>query len=435
VAYVTPAHPVVDDENLTDGSTVDIAALRQDLKAKLPDYMIPNVVMVLDQLPLTPNGKIDRKKLPNPDSTGLARGEYVAPEGDLEIALARIWQDVLKVEKVGRYDNFFDLGGHSLLIPQLISKVQNDLNKNVIHAKDIVDIGLTTLLQYPTISSFAEHGFSKLKRNPIKLNSITTGIPLFLIHDASGSMLSFSKFIKAFNAAVPLYGLERRNLSQVNKAQSLTELCKQYIDDIKETQPVGPYQLLGYSLGGSIVNEMARLLIDSGEKIKFAGLIDRPRMPATIDENKLHAQYKEFVDSLDKDEIIARSILQRVQPSKTIPLISEMDRQTYLNEFAKKSPSGFYDIDSISNIIEQINNTHALMVMGASHEDTIVQDLPMHLFNAELHHNDMSRGWSNGKNSITISEIGGTHSSIMDEPYVYRLASEVEIILKKLDEL
>jgi len=86
--------------------------------------MIPSEIIVLDEFPLTPNGKIDRKALPAPDGSGLSRKVYEAPEGELEQSLADIWQDVLKVEHVGREDNFFDLGGHSLLVMQLMERLR-----------------------------------------------------------------------------------------------------------------------------------------------------------------------------------------------------------------------------------------------------------------------------------------------------------------------
>ncbi|MEO5934249.1 MAG: phosphopantetheine-binding protein, partial [Duganella sp.] len=87
-------------------------ALRAALAARLPDYMVPAAVMVLPALPLNPNGKVDRHALPAPTPSGA--GEYAAPRGDAERALALLWQEVLGLERVGRRDNFFELGGHSL---------------------------------------------------------------------------------------------------------------------------------------------------------------------------------------------------------------------------------------------------------------------------------------------------------------------------------
>ncbi|WP_207284213.1 non-ribosomal peptide synthetase, partial [Pseudomonas sp. FW300-N2F2] len=116
VAYFTQHSP---DE------TVDIEALRTHLQAQLPAYMVPAAYVRLDALPLTPNGKLDRKALPFPDLDALITRGYEAPQGEVETTLAQIWQDLLKVERVGRHDHFFELGGHSLLAVKLIERMRH----------------------------------------------------------------------------------------------------------------------------------------------------------------------------------------------------------------------------------------------------------------------------------------------------------------------
>ncbi|MBD8514514.1 amino acid adenylation domain-containing protein [Photobacterium sp. CAU 1568] len=116
------------------------------LAGRLPDYMIPTVFVSLKALPLSPNGKLDRRALPAPDLTETGRMIYVAPEGETELLLARIWQDLLGVERVGRDDNFFELGGHSLLVVKLLAQLRK--------------VGLATDLQAlfsaPTLSVLAQ---------------------------------------------------------------------------------------------------------------------------------------------------------------------------------------------------------------------------------------------------------------------------------------
>jgi len=102
----------------------DVEALRAHLKEHLPGYMVPSAFVRLEELPLTPNGKVDRRALPEPDEGALQTREYEHPQGERENALARIWEDLLNVEKVGRKDNFFDLGGHSLLIVTLVERLR-----------------------------------------------------------------------------------------------------------------------------------------------------------------------------------------------------------------------------------------------------------------------------------------------------------------------
>src|SRR5262249_58769994 len=105
-----------------DASTLGADVLRNYLSAVLPEYMIPAVYVALDVLPLGPNGKLDRKALPVPDSEAYASDSNEAPVGEIETALAEIWARVLKIDRVGRYDDFFDLGGHSLLAVKAASR-------------------------------------------------------------------------------------------------------------------------------------------------------------------------------------------------------------------------------------------------------------------------------------------------------------------------
>src|SRR5262249_1091744 len=108
------------------------AELRSYLQQRLPEYMVPAAFVQLEALPLNPNGKVDRKALPAPDSV---RAEpqtgYLAPQSRVEQTIATIWEQVLQVEKVGQQDNFFDLGGHSLLLLQVHSRLQQALEREV----------------------------------------------------------------------------------------------------------------------------------------------------------------------------------------------------------------------------------------------------------------------------------------------------------------
>ncbi|MFP2913628.1 phosphopantetheine-binding protein, partial [Pyxidicoccus sp. 3LFB2] len=138
VAYVVPV----------TGQTVDIAALRQGLKAKLPEYMVPSAFVTLEALPLTSNGKVDRKALPAPDASAVAStaSRYEAPRTPTEQRLAALWAEVLGVERVGLHDDFFELGGHSLLATQVASRVREAFE---------VELPLRTLFEAPTLGALA----------------------------------------------------------------------------------------------------------------------------------------------------------------------------------------------------------------------------------------------------------------------------------------
>ncbi|HIP97643.1 MAG TPA: amino acid adenylation domain-containing protein, partial [Anaerolineae bacterium] len=137
VAYVIPAQKPVPT----------VSELRDFLKEKLPEYMVPSAFVTLEALPLTPSGKVDRRALPAPDGARPElEGAFVAPRTPVEKELAGIWTQVLGVERVGIYDNFFDLGGHSLLATQVISRVRTTYQ---------VDLPLRRLFETPTVAGLA----------------------------------------------------------------------------------------------------------------------------------------------------------------------------------------------------------------------------------------------------------------------------------------
>ncbi|MCB8783758.1 non-ribosomal peptide synthetase [Planktothrix agardhii] len=144
VAYIVPQPEI----------TITIDEIRQFLKAKLPDYMVPNAFVILAALPLTANGKIDRRALPPPESGSEVSDKYVAPRTPMEEILATIWSEVLKVEKVGINDNFFELGGHSLLATQLVAQIRDRLK---------IELPLRQLFNTATLAELAQ-GIEQLKQ-------------------------------------------------------------------------------------------------------------------------------------------------------------------------------------------------------------------------------------------------------------------------------
>jgi acyl carrier protein len=126
---------------------LDAQALRQYLQARLPEYMVPSAFVLLPALPLTPNGKLDRRALPLPDGARPDLGaEFVAPRTPLEATLVNIWSQLLGIERVGIHDNFFHLGGHSLLVTQLVVRLRETLQ---------LELPVHSLFETPTIAALA----------------------------------------------------------------------------------------------------------------------------------------------------------------------------------------------------------------------------------------------------------------------------------------
>ncbi|UUM20748.1 non-ribosomal peptide synthetase [Mycoavidus sp. SF9855] len=246
--------------------------LRAHLAAKLPEYMMPSAFIRLDALPLTPNGKLDRRALPVLSDEDFARQIYEAPQGEIEIALAKIWSELLGLTPVSRHDNFFALGGHSLLAVRMMSRVNSILG---------IEITLRTLFEAPTVADLAqrlmqpnsaqEDSFDVL----LPIQPSGTRPPLFCIHPVLGISWSYIGLSQHLGKDQPIYGLQARGMNgSAPLPPSIDAMAADYIEQIRRVQPDGPYYLLGWSLGGNIAYSMATQLEQQGEKVALLALMD-----------------------------------------------------------------------------------------------------------------------------------------------------------------
>ncbi|RKH59280.1 non-ribosomal peptide synthetase, partial [Corallococcus interemptor] len=258
VAYVTPKAE----------ASLEVEALKAQLRQGLPEYMVPTAFVVLDALPLNSNGKVDRKALPEPDTHAIEARDFVAPRDALEMQLARIWEDVLGVRSVGIRSSFFELGGHSLLAVRMLASIRERLG---------LSLPLSVLFQQPTVEQLAQvlRDDSQAWTPLVPLERGEPGHrPLFLVHPGGGNVLAYSELARRLGPSLPVYGLQSRGLDGRPVAESIEEMASLYIEALRTVQPHGPYQLGGWSLGGVIAYEMARRLREAGEAVDLLALID-----------------------------------------------------------------------------------------------------------------------------------------------------------------
>ncbi|WP_228050002.1 non-ribosomal peptide synthetase [Tychonema sp. LEGE 06208] len=180
-----------------NSSTIATSNLRGFLKEKLPDYMIPGALVMLNALPLTPSGKVDRRALPAPEFRPELQRSLVAPRTPIEEMLASIWADVLRIEIVGVHHNFFELGGHSLLATQVISRVRDTF---------AVELALRSLFEAPTIAEFASR-----VENSLSNGQSQEAEPLLPIPRSESIPLSFAQqrlwFLDQLQPNSPFYNI------------------------------------------------------------------------------------------------------------------------------------------------------------------------------------------------------------------------------------
>jgi len=252
--------------------TQNANSLRDYLKAKLPDYMVPSFFVVLEQFPLTPNGKIDRKALPAPEGAALATtAEFAPPQTPTEQLLSTIWAEVLGVAQVGRHDNFFELGGHSLLAMRLLSQIEQHFGQK---------IAVVTLFQKPTIAELASIlslGYP-LQDDPIGL-PLQLGEPLlppyFCLPGGFASALHLFQLVRHLDSKQPVYGLQPPGvLPNTLPLNHMAELVAYFLPTLEKVQPTGPYLLGGHSSGGEIAFALAMALQQQGKAVPLVTIFD-----------------------------------------------------------------------------------------------------------------------------------------------------------------
>jgi len=245
------------------------AELRAHLRDRLADGMVPSAFVPLDAFPLTPNGKLDTRALPEPGAA--AGGEPPVPPRDaLELRLAQLWEAQLGTGAVGVRDDFFASGGHSLAALRLLATVERLTGRRV---------PMATLLAAPTVEGLAR----ALRAGPglaapgplVPLRTGGAAPPLFLVHAAGGSAVSYAALARYLAAGVPVYALQSRGLEgEAPPHDNVEAMAADYLAEIRRVQPSGPYRLGGWSMGGAVAFEIAWMLEASGETVDRILLVD-----------------------------------------------------------------------------------------------------------------------------------------------------------------
>jgi len=410
------------------------AALRAYLADKLPDYMVPSVFLTIESLPLTANGKIDYGALPLPENTRNDLTETLIPPRDgIERRLARLWERVLGLRAVGVRDNFFALGGHSLLAVYLMAEIKREFS---------AQLPLATLFRNPSIEKLGEvlrSGAEEATWSPlVPIRPSGDRPPLFCVAGGGGNVLYFYSLAQHLPEAYPFYGLQAIGLDgRREPLSSVEEIAAEYIREIRQVQPRGPYWLGGHCFGSWIAFEMAQQLRRDGEEIGAVIVIDSPApylKPEADDEAANDAAW------LTKfGEILSESAGRDL--GIDLRRLSCLGGEAQMNYFKERMEAG--GLIPPGTPLSQVRGFFRVFIQNSktSYLPKDPQPVPIALFRASEFHPDYDysptddTAGANGASSLgwatyateppSVDRVPGNHITLMTEPHVTELAAKL----------
>lgn len=414
IAYIVPHNPKPNP-----------LELRNFLKSKLPPYMIPNAFEIIDYLPLTPNGKIDRRRLSSPENLTAASGDslqdsfasraFVNPRNQTESTLAQIWASILNLERISIADNFFDLGGDSLLAVRLIDRINKQFQQ---------DLPLSSLFRNSTIETLANRlnvGKNSLPNSPlVAIKSQGSNPPFFCVHPIFGVVFPYYKLAAELGTDQPFYALQPQGIDgECSPLTSIEDMAAFYITAVREVQPQGPYFLGGWSFGGLVAFEMAQQLQKSGDRVALLAVLDTL---APIPSNQ--------VSFWDGCKFLFTIALRSVWP--------------FLLDYFRllAASDNFFDESFAARIVKLNKVIKPIFAVFQANSKATLAYAPKTYYNNKItlvrstaqtstDDRDFTLGWSELTNDkVEVIKVPGNHLTMLRSPHVQVLAQQLKQCFK-----
>jgi amino acid adenylation domain-containing protein len=415
-----------------DPAAASARELRELLQRTLPDYMIPSAFEFLDAFPLSANGKVDRERL-SVMELGERESKHTRtwPRTDTEQQLAAIWSKLLGIDEVGVHENFFDLGGHSLMAVRLFAEIERKLD---------VRLPLSALFESATIAGLAEFAERERGVETVEWSSLVQmqagngQPPLFLIGWAGGEVLPYRDLVENLDSRLPVFGLRAPGVDRSTPPlANVEDLAAYYVEQVRRVQPTGPYRLGGFCFSGLVAYEMARLLRKDGEDLSLIALIDaypyrppRRRRRIELERNKLKA-FRE-ADARGK----RKWLVGRIDGFR-----GRMHAAAYL-----KAGPRVYELLAARNLQHLIPRRPLNIVLIASnlarrHYIPSPLDVRVEFFRAQTAPHSEPTPWEAiAARGVALRQIVApdiSHDGMMHEPHVRLLAAELQRALDHSD--
>ena len=397
------------------GATLSSQELRNYLKRMLPDYMIPSFFSFLVALPLTPNGKVDRRMLPLPDQAATCDRSIIAPRDRLEFQLTKIWENLLNVSPISVQDNFFEIGGHSLLAVRLTAEIEKRLGKV---------LPVATLFNAPTVEQLAvairQEGWSPPKTSLVEIRPGGSKSPLFFVG------VGYRAIVRYLSPDIPAYGLSILGVFETEVASvRLEDIAASYVQSIRTLQPKGPYYLAGASANGTIAFEMARQLHGRGEEVALLALFDRygPGSKAVPTLQRVRAHLSAMRRMETREKLLYAMARVKSLKEKAMRRLRQMVHERL---WSRGRPLSLTDrnIDmvrhqALGDYVPQLYPGRAILFRARDRGIGVEEDPQC--------------GWGGMMTGgLEIYEVPGDHTSMLQEPHVRALAKQLGACISKV---
>ena len=432
-----------------------IIELRQFLKEKLPEYMIPKAFVILDSLPLTANGKVDHYALKAVDTQSHSIDKaFIAPRTATESTLAKIWAEVLNVEHIGIHDNFFDLGGNSLLAIRLLDQINKQFER---------DVPLSYLFLNQTIESLAIALYSKTDSLacfplvPIQPNGSNPFF--FCVHPIFGVVFPYYELAHQLGKNQPFYGLQPIGIDGETPLNRIEDMATHYIEALRSVQPKGPYFIGGWSFGGWVAFEMAQQLQNSGEEVALLAVLDtvapiKSNLPSLSNAFKfifttvVPYMWPFFLDYLCLITAPSKNRINRLtSPFYNFQKLRRSLQKNLFSHFIQKEDATVNLISKESKL--RLLNESAIVPMLRvfyANSQAVLNYVPqvypkrINLFRTRVQLNvaegEPSMGWDQlAVGGTEIHHIPGNHLTMLRKPHIQVLAAQLRACIEKAQTL
>lgn len=402
-------------------ANVSFEALRAFVGESLASYMVPDRFFLLEALPRSVNGKLDRWRLQGMQAGRmlLAEGEDSAPADDLEKQLLAVWRSIPGFETISVTDSFFDHGGNSLLGSKLLLSVNNRFR---------VSLPLSTLLQAPTVRKFAvvlrKGDFAELWSPLVPIRQDGWKPALFCVHGIGGNVLGFERLAAHMKSDQPVYGLQAVRPDGQPTPGTVEDIARSYLRCILDVQPAGTYLLAGYSAGGIIALEIARLLTLLGKHVGLLILLDAANYardtktrPAGRDPSPLIRIFRRFykfwtMPAAERGPALKKNIEYY---SWLWAVMLRISIHLRLKKYGIHLPRPRRIPDGIALAIREFQPSpfDGRAVLFRAHAGDGSED------------DDPTMGWSGLINDLSVEWCSGDHFGMFEEPHVQFLASAI----------